>query len=181
MVVARAAAATAAGVSLGAIWATGLVSWRRTRALRRGQPGHRSPLRASSRSSATTWFAAAAGVAVLALGTLIVRDAPIAGAGAGVAGGLVATSGIRSRVTALEVRDDALVVRRALRPAVILRWAGLRSLGPPRTPAGGWRLRAEPNSITLMPWDLLGHEAVLAIAIERTGLWFDGRRWSQPP
>src|SRR5439155_311537 len=46
---------------------------------------------------------------------------------------------------------------------------------------GGLARRHLGDGAGLVPSDLLGHEAVLAIAIERTGLWFDGRRWSQPP
>jgi len=115
------------------------------------------------------------------LGALTLRDAPFAGVIATVAGALVTASGIRSRVTELEVRDDALVVHRAFRQRVTLRWARLRSLTGPRIPLGGWRLRGEARSITLMPSDLLGHEAVLEVAIERAGLRFDGRRWSGPP
>jgi hypothetical protein len=99
---------------------------------------------------------------------------------AALAGAGIATSGIRSRVTRLEVRDRGMVVHRAFRPPIAVPWESVERVRPPRTPVGGWRVDAGRRSMTLMPSDILGHEAVLDLAVERAGLWFGGRSWSKP-
>jgi hypothetical protein len=177
----RLATATVAGAVLAALWPTGLISWRRTRALRGGRSARPAVPPAAARSSPTTWLAGAAGVAVTGWGALSLPDAPFAGVVAIAAGALVAASGIRSRVSRLEVRDDALVVHRAFRTPITLGWTRLRELRGPWTPIGGWRLRGGTRRVTLMPSDLLGNEAALDAVIERAGLRFDGRRWTRPP
>jgi hypothetical protein len=101
-----------------------------------------------------------------------------------VAGGawaaFVLTSGIAARVTGLTVDTRGLVVRRALLPDRPAGWSHVHRLTPPRTPLGPWRIVTAEETISLMPSDVLGAEALLAALVVRAGLSFDGRRWHRP-
>lgn len=181
---AASAAALAFASAVAAVAAVGCGSWIRTGPLRRGHaraPDMRRRAGEGVRaSSPTTWLAAASGVAaaiaaVLATGRPVPLRVAVLAAGAA-----IGWSGIRSRVTGLDVRLDALIVRRALRPPVVLPWDRIRSIRPPASPIGGWRLGTAGASIVLMPSDVRGNEDVLALAVRRAGLRFDGRAWSRP-
>ena len=177
----RAAAAAAAAASLATLWGVGVRSWFRTAGLRHGYGSGASASGRSSRSSPTTWLAAVTGLAASSWGVLGLRaDGPL-GAAVAAAGAGIAASGVRSRVTIVEASEDALVVHRAFRRPVELPWPDLRAVRVPATPLGGWRFRTDHRAITLMPSDLVRHEDVIAAAIDRAGLRFDGGRWARPP
>jgi hypothetical protein len=173
--------------------AVGTLSWRRTRPLPRpnphgiarlgrGPPPVSSPPAFAS-TSRTTYLAGAAGLAVMALGMAVTATGHVRGAVAvATAGAFVAVAGFRSRVAGLGVGTEGLLIRYAHRPAIMLPWTELVRLSGPRTPLGGWRLDGTAGRVTLMPSDLLGHEWLVTVAIERAQLSRDGRRgWRRPP
>jgi hypothetical protein len=174
-------AAGAAAVLTAALWGAGVRSWRRTAAVRRGHDAVPSAPVGYHPSSRTTWLASAAGAAIVAWGSWSLGTGGLPAFAAIGAGALIAISGIRSRVAGLEVGPDRIVVHRAGRPTFLAPWNAVTRLRRPRTPIGGWRLEVHGRSITLMPSDILGNEAVLALIIERSGLRFDGRCWSAHP
>jgi hypothetical protein len=51
------------------------------------------------------------------------------------------------------------------------------ALHVPRTPLGGWRVRAIDGSASLMPSDVLGREEALEAVVVRAGLVRSGRGW----
>ena len=174
--------AFAAAVS--ALICVDVLSRRRTASLRagRGPPhggdadgiGPRAPLR----SSRATFLAAAAGLIALAWGVVAAAGARYPSAAVAVPGGaFVAAVGLRSRVAAIVIEPAGLRVRYAGRPAIFRAWASIRSLQPPRTPFGAWRMDSPVGDVTLMPSDLLGHEVVLDAVVAMAGLSFDGRSW----
>ncbi|HYT30145.1 MAG TPA: hypothetical protein VEN82_05160 [Actinomycetota bacterium] len=167
---------------LAALLAVGLISFRRTRALRHGERPPDRPLPGPrSRTSPTTRLAGAAGVLVAGLAAVGgPRSSPLATLVPFAWGGLIAVTGIAGRVVGIEVRDQALTIRYAARPAFVLPWSELHRLRPPATALGGWRLASARGARTLMPSDLLGNEGVLGSAILRAGLAFDGRCWRTP-
>ena len=71
-------------------------------------------------------------------------------------------------------------MRRAILPDRLAGWSRVRRLTPPRTPLGAWRIATADETISLMPSDVLGAEALLAALVVRAGLSFDGRRWHRP-
>ena len=108
------------------------------------------------------------------------------GAGFVLAGSFVALAGLWGRVTSIQVGPAGVLVRHAVRRLLSVGWTeGPVSLSPPRTPAGGWRLRgirgSRAGAIAFMPSDLLQNEAVLGEIIRRAGLRWDGRAWVRPP
>lgn len=163
-----------------ALVAVGLVSWNRTRSIRRGAipfPDD-TPKASSFRSSRTTLLAGLAGVSAIAWG--------VATAGRGVriealllvAGGtFIAIAGSVARVTGMLAGDEGLHVHFAARSPFRARWDEIHELRSPRTPVDGWRLATEAGRTTLMPSDLFGHEELLAEIVARSGLSFVGRRW----
>ena len=94
--------------------------------------------------------------------------------------GFVLLSGIAARVTGLAVGPRGLLVHRALLPDRLTGWSEVRRLTPPRTPLGAWRIVTAGETISLMPSDVLGAEALLAALVAQAGLSFDGRRWHRP-
>jgi hypothetical protein len=132
------------------------------------------------RSSRSTWLAAAAGLGVFAWGILSLTRGP-PGVIATAVGAFIAASGLWSRVLAIEVRDDRLLVRRAFGRPFAAVWSGLTAIDVPASPLGGWRFRADGSRCTLMPSDILGNEDALAVSIERAGLRFAGRSWTKAP
>jgi hypothetical protein len=94
--------------------------------------------------------------------------------------GFVLGSGIAARVTGFAAGPRGLLVQRALLPDRLAGWSLVRRLTPPRTPLGAWRIATAHETISLMPSDVLGAEALLAALVVRAGLSFDGRRWLRP-
>jgi hypothetical protein len=164
-----------------ALCVTGLLSWKRSAPLRHGRASPRSAGgRWRTRSSRTTWLAAAAGAGTM--GVCAASDWAALGRAAGAAaGGFVLVSGLAARVTGLSPRREGLVVRRAVLPDREARWTQVRKVIPPRWPLGAWRILCEGGVISLMPSDVLGAEAALAALVLGAGLWFDGRTWRRPP
>jgi hypothetical protein len=160
--------------------AVGVVSWFRTGPLRRGAiPQARDPPETSSTSLAT-YLASMAGVAAAAWGAVVSVGGGqrTAGIPLVVAGLFIAVAGSAARVAGFGASALGLEVRFARGPRFGASWTELESLGPPRTPLGGWRLTTVHGvRSTLMPSDLLGHEDVLVLIVHRAGLRFDGRRW----
>lgn len=156
-----------------------LVSWQRTRPVRLGtaSSGAVEAESPSFRSSRSTQLAALAGLAASTWGATGARS--VATALPIVAGGLfIAVAGSVARVTMIRVGQDELVVFYAGRPPRATRWTEIRGLRPPGTPVAAWRLTADGRKgPTLMPSDLFGHEEVLALIVDRSGLSFDGREW----
>jgi hypothetical protein len=137
-------------------------------------------------------FAAGAAMAIAGASAAAVRRV-VAGSGRGppadigliVVGCLVAALAWAGRVTGFVAGDTALAIRYRARRAFVAPWADVLELVPPRWPLGGWSLAVAFGSRVarrvLMPSDVLGNEALLALVIERAGLSFDGRRWTRPP
>lgn len=172
--------------TVAALFATGVASWHRTSALRRGT-GRASGSRTihvpgAHRTSRLTSLAAAAGAALLTVGigqALVSPHRWVLAAVSLTAGVFVARSGMHMRVTVIELGFHGMVIRYARSPPHPVPWIGLMALGPPRWPMGGWRLDASAGSRSLMPSDLWGNEEVLDAIVERAGLIFDGRSWSR--
>ena len=163
-----------------ALCATGRICWRRSAALRLGTfiPGMgERPWR--TRTSPTTWLAAAAGACGAGLAATSDWAAPIRIAGL-VAAGFVMVSGLTARVTGFDEEPGGVVVRRAALPYRAARAARVREVIPPRWPLGAWRVVGDGPPISLMPSDLLGSEPALARLVDDAGLRFDGRRWRRP-
>jgi hypothetical protein len=53
-------------------------------------------------------------------------------------------------------------------------------LRPPSGPLAPWRIEAGDVAASLMPSDLVGHEAVLAAVVRRAGLAFERGAWRRP-
>jgi hypothetical protein len=170
----------AAGLAgcVAALAGIGIVSWRRTSALRRGirpAPGDVRPP-AGGRTSPATSLAGAAGVIVAAL-TLSAGAPPWLTAVGLAWAGTIAVGGFAWRVTRVEATATALRIHVAARPPFEATWDDVRTVRPPRTPLDGWRFETAVGARTLMPSDLLHHERVLAVALASSGLRFAGRRW----
>lgn len=175
------AAAGAVGAFAG-LCGVGVLCWWRTAPLRRGRTdGKVGPPHGRLASSPSTWLAAASGASFLAWGASSLHRSPALGGVAALSGAFVTVSGIRSRVVAIEVGTDRLIVRRAFRAPLEVAWDRLAEIRAPATPIGGWRFLAEGCPVTLMPSDLLLNEAVIRLAIDRAGLRPEGRRWIRPP
>lgn len=160
--------------------AVDLVSWKRTASIRRSTIPHwaDTPKAGSFRTSRTTLFAALAGVAAAAWGVAAAERGGIGSLVLVACGTFISVAGLVARVTEVRVGDDAFVVLFAGRSPFHARWAEILRLNPPGTPVGGWRLfAAGGKGTTLMPSDLFGHEEFLALIVDRSDLWFDGRGW----
>jgi hypothetical protein len=169
----------------GGLLSAGVVSWRRTRPVRHGsRPPSSGPPQVpgqarGDRSSRTTFLPGCAGLALAALA------APTAASGhwawawpLGASALLVGLTGLRSRVAALVDEGARLTIRYAHRAPFGMPWPGCMELRPPLVPWGGWRILTDRReSRTLMPSDLLGHEWILPLLIERSGLRFQRRAW----
>jgi hypothetical protein len=157
----------------------GVVSGLRTRGLRRGRPEGRAPPGSwvSSPTSRLTWVAAWAGASAAMWGVTVTGGNGLAGLALMVGGAFVVLTGARGRVTSIEADGEALTIRSARGRPFALAWADVVVLRPPRTPLGGWRVQGKTGARTLMPSDLWGSEAVLALVTRSAGLRFDGRRW----
>jgi len=163
-----------------------LLSWRRTAAVRAGRapPGHPALMappgswpRGSLRTSPVTFLAAVAGLFAAAWGTVALVAGWSGSAVVIAASTFVAASGFRSRVAALDVRGAGFRIRYAARRDVFCSWSSIRSLVPPRTPLGAWRVITSVGTASLMPSDLSGHERVLDAMVALAGLEFEGRSW----
>jgi hypothetical protein len=171
--------------ALASLLAVDLLSWARCADLRRGRvPGFaRSEplgpprLDPGSRSSRTTWLAAAAGAGLAVRGAVGLDRA--AGTLVLAAGLAVALAGVARRVRAVEAASRELLVRYGVGPPFRLPWSACSTIRPPRTPVGAWRLVGPAGAARLMPSDLLGREVVLRVLVERSGLRFDGRAWTR--
>lgn len=166
------------------LFTVGLVSWSRTGELRRGMTRRppRPPAGASFRSSRTTLLAAQAGVAAVAWGASAWSAHRMEAVPLVAAGMFVAVTGSVARVIGIRADDDGLVVLLARRPSFRAGWPELFTLRPPAFPLGGWRLTDVHGArSTLMPSDLLGHEALLETIVARADLRFDGRMWRRDP
>jgi hypothetical protein len=130
-----------------------------------------------SRSSSTTWLAAAAGGAAVGIAAAAVAWPVWLRGALALWGAFVLVTGIAGRVTALVVSDDRLVVRRALLPDRAVGAAEIRRVVPPRWPLGAWRIEGGADAVTLMPSDLRGAEAALATVVRRAGLRFRSGAW----
>ncbi len=196
--------AAAAAALWGCLVAIGMSSWHRTATIRGGTAGPGSsrvgpgatgtapevaPVRV--RTSVSTLLPALCGFALAFAGILLVsghrgRGLPPAGPGLVLAGAAVAWAGLVARVTGLEADGEGMTIRYRARSEVMLAWACLVSLDPPRWPLGGWTVRARASGSrrsyrrVLMPSDLLGAERILAMAVEQAALRFDGRAWVRP-
>jgi len=161
--------------------AVGARSRRRTSALRRGRPPVAGVARSGCRTSPATHLAWVAGAGVAVAGAGLLRSS-VAAAGAILVawGAFVVVTGTWGRVVAVRAGTDALTVAYAARAARRLPWPSVRRLTPPATLLGAWRFEGDGPAIGLMPSDLLGHEGILATAIRRAGLTFDGRAWVRP-
>jgi hypothetical protein len=164
-----------------ALLGVGVVSWRRTRTLRRGSiPRAQDPPGcASFSSSKTTRLAALAGVSAsvwggaAAVDLRVVEAVPLIGVGL-----FVAITGSVARVTGFRLGQKELVVLFAGRPARSVAWSSLLALRPSATPFGGWRLTFACGARwSLMPSDLFGHEEILKLIVVQGRLRFDGRAW----
>jgi hypothetical protein len=154
-----------------ALVAVGLVSWRRTREVRRGGETSRSPPETiSARTSRLTWLAAGAGLASTAWGATIVVTGATPGLGLLAGGALVTLTGLLARVTHIHADGQGMTIRYARREPFDLAWQDLVALTPPRTPLGGWRFQGRTATRTLMPSDLWGTEGLLPFAVHRAGL-----------
>src|SRR5207249_1294774 len=163
------------------LFAVGLVSWRRTARLRSGRPPARAvPRRIRTGTSMTTALAGLAGLAAAGWGALFASRNGTLGVAATAGGLLIAASGFRSRVISLAIGDTGLRIGYAGRVPFRVRWNDCRSLSPPVSFLGGWRVRTSGGSVTLMPSDLLGHECILEAIVSRAGMRFDGKRWRRP-
>jgi len=134
----------------------------------------------STRSSRATWLAAAGGAAAVGVSALASGWPAPARVAGGAWAGFVLASGIAARVTGFTVGPRGLLVRRAILPDRLAGWSRVRRLTPPRTPLGAWRIATADETISLMPSDVLGAEALLAALVVGAGLSFDGRRWHRP-
>lgn len=164
-----------------ALLGVGVVSWRRTRTLRRGSiPQARDPPGcASFSSSRTTLLAGWAVISATLWGGAAGVDlrlfeaVPLIGVGL-----FVAIAGSVARVTGFRLGQEELVVLFAGRPARSVAWSSLLGLKPPASPFGGWRLTdASGARWSLMPSDLFGHEEILELIVVQAQLRFDGRAW----
>lgn len=164
----------------------GVVSWRRTRALRRGVMSQAPdpPAALSFSSSGTTFLAFLAGVAAMAWGAATAAEAVTAAEASieavclATAGLFIAVAGWVGRVAQLQAGRDGLLIVFARRRPFSAAWPDIRAMEPPGTPIGGWRLTTATGiRSTLMPSDLFRHEEVLHLIALRADLWFDGRMW----
>jgi hypothetical protein len=154
-----------------ALVAVGLLSWRRTREVRRGGETSRSPPETiSARTSRLTWLAAGAGLAATVWGGTIVFASVAPGLGLIAGGAFVTVTGLLARVTYIQADGQGMTIRYARREPFDLAWKDLVSLRPPRTPLGGWRFQGRTGARTLMPSDLWGTEGLLPFAVHRAGL-----------
>ena len=161
-----------------ALAAIDLVSWRRTASLRSGQPSFtKSSPRGRLRSSSATFLAALGGTLALAWGVGALAARRLEATPFLLAGAFVVATGLTSRVTGIDVDGAGLRIRYAAKRSHFVPWASLRSLYPPRTPLGSWRVDSGSNSVSLMPSDLFGHERVLDVAVILAALAFDGHAW----
>jgi len=158
----------------------GLVSWKRTRSIRRGTipfPAD-TPRAGSFKSSKTTLLAGLAGVSAIAWGVVAGGRGGIEALLLVASGTFIAVAGSVARVTGMLAGHEGILVHFAARSPFRARWGEIHGLRPPGTPVGGWRLAAAGETgTTLMPSDLFGHEELLAEIVARSGLSFDGRRW----
>jgi len=165
--------------------AVGLGSWIRTAPIRRGEilQARDPPGRASDSSSAATFLAAIAGVAAAAWGAIAAGEGQrTVGVFLVAAGLFIAAAGSVARVAGLRAGAEGFVVLFARRPPFAASWIEIAALRPPRSPLGGWRVtNLRGDRWTLMPSDLLGHEALLDLIVVRASLRFDGRSWSRYP
>src|SRR5262245_21124282 len=176
----RTVAATLLVADVLALGAVGLVVWARTDDVRRGAlPAalpRPDPWR--RRTSSTTHLAWAGGAVAAwwgwsAAGVGFVRAALAIGVT------FVLAAGALLRVTGLEVDDRGLTVRYAARRPRRIRWDECRALRPPAVPQAAWRIVGATGSISLMPSDLIGNEALLADVVRRSGLRFERGTWSR--
>jgi hypothetical protein len=178
---------------VGILVTLGSLSWRRSHGLRMGrpirEPGSARPGPAAELRPASGWtyVAGASGLAAAGCAIAWIAGGDVARLAVGGAGCLIAVSGFRSRVRALGLRGPDLVVLRAGRPPFVVALEAVTALEPPRTPLGGWTVRAGARRITLMPSDLWGNEDVLdllagAIRFDPGGRWWvRGERTRAPP
>jgi hypothetical protein len=172
------------GALVGALFATGIASWYRTFALRSGT-GRRAGSRpthvpSAHRTSRLTCLAAAGGMALVTMGigqAFASHHRWVMATTSTAAGLFVARSGVRMRVTLIELDVHGILIRYARSPPHAIPWIGFVALRPPRWPMGGWRLDGSAGSRSLMPSDLWRNEEVLDAIVERAGLTFDGRAW----
>jgi hypothetical protein len=160
----------------------GLLSWFRTGAIRHGTIARARdpPGEVRCSSSRATFLAALAGVAALAWGAMAAEGNWIEGAALMAAGLFIVVAGSVARVSAFRADDHGFVILFARRPSFVAPWSELRTLKPPATPLGGWRLMdVREQGRTLMPSDLFGHDELLGLIVLRSGLRFDGRLWTQ--
>jgi hypothetical protein len=181
-----------------ALAVVGVVSWRRTSALRSGGLLPSTPCRAripglggAGLTSRTTLIPAASGVALAVAGAagaggsaLHGRGLPVQAVVVSLVGVAVWSAGFATRVTTLRVHPAGFGITWRLRPPLTIRWQGCCEVRPPRWPLGGWTLRMASGgraaSRMLMSSDLLGREGLLASVVALAGLSFDGRAWTRP-
>jgi hypothetical protein len=92
-------------------------------------------------------------------------------------GAFALSTGLARRVTTVRFDASELMVTYATGRSLRLRARDVRAVRPPRTPLSGWRLTGPIERRTLMPSDLLGHEAVLRDVVRAAGLAWNGREW----
>jgi hypothetical protein len=165
--------------SLAALIGVGLAGRRRLAPLRRGRVAGTWPP-ARRRSSPATWLAAIAGAGAVGIAWSAAGWPPWARVILALWAAFVLVAGVVGRVTAVLVGDGAIVVCRALLPDRAAEWRELSAIVPPRWPLGAWRIAGSRGSVTLMPSDLRGVEAVLVQAIVAAGLGFRDGAWRRP-
>jgi hypothetical protein len=167
------------------LFAVDLVSWFRMGALRRGTipRAPNPPKHPECPSSVATFLASMAGLAAAAWGAVATAEGHRSVGGLLVMAGLfIAVAGSVGRVTGIRAGAEGFVVLFARRQPFTASWTEIAALRPPRSPVGGWRVtNIRGDRWTLMPSDLLGHEALLDMIIVRASLRFDGRSWSLYP
>jgi hypothetical protein len=132
-------------------------------------------------SSKTTLLAAMAGAAAVVWGATA-AGRPLEAIPLIPGGAVVGIAGSIARVTRIRFGNDHLEILFAVRRSFIASWSDIRSLRPPGTPLGGWRLTMACGAqTTLMPSDLFGHEELLGLIVRGAGLRFDGRAWISDP
>jgi hypothetical protein len=147
----------------------GVVFWRRTSELRGGADAPAPPAATLEKtgSSPATFLAAAGGLFLAASSAWAARRGGAVFLLPGLAGAFVFLSGLRLRVTALQVSPTGVTVWYPGRRTFFVGWEPGLSVRAPKTPLGGWRIESSSGARTLMPSDLLGREEVLAALMIR--------------
>ena len=162
------------------LWLVGMVVWTRTRPLRRGEPPRPPAGPRRTRTGAATHLAWAGGAALAAWGWLSASGGRPWGWGFAAGGLVVVATGWARRVTEVAARPSGMRIGYRTGRAFELRWEDCRSVRPPRTPLGAWRIEGRAGSRSLMPSDVLATRWALETTIAQPGLVFRSGAWRRP-